>query len=193
MTSGKESTAHQSQLKDEVEGSKTQYQKATVPSFVPHSKTALTATEEKEADSLDKILTIPQPSIPRITYRGKTMGKWAIERRRIAKELFDKWEISLNSIQTPSFAIHVDTLVSEIDKKIHIFRNIPYEDTFSGILQLIRDAFTGENFSLLEEKRKDSVVNKIFELLIKTEKLDLSIYQESLKLMVESGLRPHHN
>jgi len=160
----------------------------TIPHAMGQSETVPPSLEAEQEDSISKLVQTPLPSIPLEKIRGQTITKWAIERRRTAKSLSDIWNKASQRITDSAFAVYVDQLVSEIDQKIPLFRDIPYEDAFSGILQLVRDAITGPNLSRLQNKRLESIIDKVFEMLVSREKLSLLEHKNIHKLLAEKQL-----
>jgi len=133
-------------------------------------------------------LQIPLPSKSRQAFRDKTIAKWSIERRRVAKNLLNIWKQASEKINEPDFAFHVHSLVSEIDLRIPDFRDIPHEDTFSGILQLIRDAITGHNFCRIQKDHLDKPIKDVFVILTDKERLNLKLYEGVLKTLMKHNL-----
>lgn len=160
----------------------------TIPHTIGQSETVPPSLEAGQEDSISKLVQTPLPSIPLEKIRGQTITKWSIERRRTAKLLSDIWNKASQRIADSAFAVYVDQLVSEIDQKIPLFRDIPYEDAFSGILQLVRDAITGPNLSRLQNKRLESIIDKVFEMLVSREKLSLLEHKNIHKLLAEKQL-----
>jgi hypothetical protein len=143
--------------------------------------------EKAESTEEDKLLNLPLPSKTVLTVRGKTVTVWSIERRRIAKSFLEQWHKAVNCIDNEGFAVYVSGLAKEIDDQMPKFRNIPGEDVFAGILQLLQDIFSGKNFQLLQEKRIITPVEEILALLRKEEKLNLSIYQNIIGKLHDQG------
>lgn len=164
------------------------YGGGTIPYFMGQSETGSRLPEVEQEDSVSKLVQTPLPSIPREKIRGQTIIKWSIERRKTAKSLSDIWNKASQRITGSAFAVYVDQLVNEIDQKIPLFRDIPYEDAFSGILQLVCDAITGPNLSRLQNKRLESTIDKVFEMLVSREKLSLLEYKNIHKLLAEKQL-----
>jgi hypothetical protein len=113
---------------------------------------------------------------------------WSIERRRAAKNLCSAWRDAVRDVEGPAFAIHVDRLVSEIDRHISAFRGVPYEDAFAGILQLVRDSLTGRNFVNLQKEHKHDVIGGVLSALANRDDLDLSTYRAIHNRIAENGL-----
>lgn len=118
--------------------------------------------------------------------RGKSITKWSIERRRVSKDLSGYWNLALAGIEDQSFALYVDKLESRIDEVIPEFRDVPYEDAFAGVLQLIQNMLQGDNYLLLREK-KSSVLTQILTILIKEDRLNLEKHREVLKKLLNEG------
>lgn len=140
-----------------------------------------------ESTAVDTILDWPLPSKPTFTVRGKTVTKWSIDRRRIAKSLLKKWSEATKNIASAGFAVCVGGLVKEIEQQMPNFRDIPGEDAFAGILQLLCNVLSGENFRILQEKKLNAPIDEIFVMLASQEKVNLALYQAILEKLVAHG------
>ncbi len=169
------------------EASGAAYPRATIESCPKKSGTA-DYHEENDVVGSGSLLSVPMPSVPLETVRGKTLGLWSIDRRRTAKGLLAIWEKALKSICRPGFAVYVDELVKEIDKQMPVFRGVPGEDIFSGILQLVRDGVTGQNLCKLQEQRTEETITSVFAKLAKEQSLDLGVYNDVHNTMMDNGL-----
>lgn len=108
--------------------------------------------------------------------KGKTIAKWAIDRRRVSKSLEEYWEKAFKKKDNPSFCVYVDSIIEIIENNISEFRNIPYEDTFSGILQLLKNALSGKNVVKIQDDNLCDFFNDIFKELVSIDRLSLSYY-----------------
>ncbi len=118
--------------------------------------------------------------------RGKTIAKWGIERRGVSRELKGVWEKAKGKLNERGFGVYVDGLVSRIDEVMPRFRDVPYEDAFSGVLQLIQTTLKGRNLLHLT-RGHDQVLSDIFQMLTTAEKLTLANHKESLKRLLDEG------
>jgi len=140
-----------------------------------------------ESTAVDTILDWPLPSKPAFTVRGKTVTRWSIDRRRIAKSLLKQWSEATKNIASAGFAVFVGGLVKEIEQQMPNFRDIPGEDAFAGILQLLCDVLSGENFRLLQEKNLSAPLDEIFGMLASQERVNLLVYQTILGKLAAHG------
>jgi hypothetical protein len=143
--------------------------------------------EEVESTAIDTVLDWPLPSKPVFTMRGKTVTMWSIERRRIAKSFQRQWNEAKKNIASSGFAVSVGRLVNEIEGQMPNFRDIPGEDAFSGLLQLLCNVLNGENFRILQEKKLSETLDEIFGLLASEEKINLSFYQTIIEKLIVHG------
>lgn len=172
----------------EGDTSQREYYGGTIPHFAGHSETVPYLSEVEQEDTVSKLVQTPFPSIPIEKIRGQTVTKWTIDRRRTAKSLSAIWNKASQRITDLACAVYVAQLVNEIDQKIPLFRDIPYEDAFSGILQLVHDALTGENFSRIQKNRLESIIDNVFKILVDKEKLDLLEYKKIHELLSKNQL-----
>lgn len=142
---------------------------------------------EVESTAVDTVLDWPVPSKPVFSVRGKTVTMWSIERRRIAKSFQKQWNEAEKNIASSRFAVSVGRLVNEIEGQMPNFRDIPGEDSFAGILQLLCNVLSGENFRILQEEKLSAPIDEIFQTLAIQEKVNLSIYKDILEKLVSHG------
>lgn len=132
------------------------------------------------------VITSTHPTEPKQTFKGKTIGMWSIERRRIANQLYDKWKLALQNIEEPSFAMYIDDFCSQIRLCMPDFREVPNEDAFCGILQIILEAIEGEKFNqLFEDENLRSFIEATLANLIKLEKIKLSDFNDVTKQIIK--------
>jgi hypothetical protein len=189
-----ESTAHKMGSTGNVYDSSVGGITTTVPGGYDVSETVYVKRLEEEnveSSSLEAMITAPLPSKRAYKVRGKTVGRWALDRRRIANTLFNMWSKACEVVEGNAFAVRVDEFVTEADRRIPEFRGIPYEEVFSGILQLVRDAVTGISFRILQKKHLEGEVTRILQLLVKSKRLDLQMYDEVLGILMKSELLPY--
>lgn len=164
------------------------YGGGTIPHIAGYSQTAFYLPELEQEDSVSKLVQTPLPSIPLEKFRGQTVTKWAIDRRRTAKSLSEIWSKASQRITDSDCAVYIDRLLSIIDQKIPLFRDIPYEDAFSGVLQLVYNALTGENFSRIQKNHLESIIGNVFKILVEKEKLDLIEYKNIHEILSKNQL-----
>ncbi len=120
----------------------------------------------------------------------RPVERWPERRRRSAERLLRAWQSVAPSLGTPSFAVHADRFVEEIEQEIPVFRQVPYEEVYSGVLQLIRNILTGPNFARLERPQLGEVVMSVLNLLTVPSPLSLHTYDRALDILLERGVIP---
>ncbi len=150
---------------------------------------SVTATPKALPDELS-LLQVALPSVARHLIRDKTVAKWGILRRRVVRELREKWEQACAGAGTPGFAIDVDMFVEELNKWMPEFRSVPYEETFSGILQLLRDALTGESYLRMHKEGLHEVLLDVLSRpdLTGESALAFSVYNDVHTTLLEANL-----
>jgi hypothetical protein len=161
---------------------------STIPHPISQSETSSPLLKSEKEDSLSRLLQTPLSSTPIESIRGQTIAKWSIDRRRTAKHLLDIWNKASQGIDDSACVVYVDHLITEIDRYAPGFRDIPYEDAFSGILQLVRDALIGENFSQIQNNRLENIIDQIFKIIVTKEKLDMLEYKKIHKMLADNHL-----
>ena len=167
-------------IQDEIKSSSSTHRE-NPPTYTETSTKNATSTAVTEA-------YIPMPSIPCNVFAGKTLGQWSIDRRRVSRSLSEKWDLAAAKINSSGFAVYVEDLISEIDKQIPAFREVPNEDSFSGILQLLRQHLTGPSFCKVQEENLQDMFSHIFSILTTEEKLSLHNYKEALYIISKNGI-----
>ncbi len=147
------------------------------------------AADIQEANSTQ--IGVPTPSIIPNEYRGKSITQWGIVRRRDANALKLLWMKASEHIDTTSFPVFIYPLVRKIDEYFPKYRDVPSEDSFSGILQLIRNSLTGPNFDAVQQKKLTAMFDKIFEIIIGVDRLGMSHCLEIQRLIQTNGLCPN--
>jgi len=140
--------------------------------------------EEPVVSNLEKITDVPVPSVPPYIIRGQSLTKWSIDRRRLVREILKQWDTASKQVTTPNFAVYFDALIDKINTQMPQYRDIPYEDAFAGILQLLQE-FLENNFSNIQRTAHiDSITNSLSSLL--KEEISLSDYKTVLHLLKEA-------
>jgi hypothetical protein len=93
----------------------------------------------------------------------------------------------------PSFAVYLDGFVDKVQSWMAAFRNVPNEDLFSGILQLVRDAVTGGNFLRVREGERSVVVKQVLEVPANCVDLALEDFDKALALLQANNLGAWRN
>jgi len=129
-------------------------------------------------------------SEPRMTFGGMTQARWAIKRRKVVSDLQHRWIEATHHMNSPRFAMYADSFVGQIRRWMPDFREVPCEQVLSGVLQLLRDALTGQNFTRLEEHELHDVILRVLQLpsVAKEETLSMLAFDEAHTLLLEAGL-----
>ena len=162
----------------------------TIEHLIAPSNTAYIekAAEQGKENLEAKFLNTPVPTKTCASYRGKSIGAWSIHRRRASRKLLELWKNSLPFIGSPSFAVYINGLINEIENQLPLYRNVPNEDVFSGILQLVKDALTGNNFMKIQDKRVKNIITETLDNLSREKDLTLVNHQNIQKTFMQHGL-----
>ena len=137
-----------------------------------------------DVDSPVKLVLEPQSQRQEI--RGKTMGSWALERRRAARELKDMWQEAVLYKDSSGFAVYVEAVISKAEEQLPRFRDIPNEDAFSGVVQLVIDAISGQNFERVQKEGLDEAITEVLALL-RQEAITMATYKAAYDIMYDHG------
>jgi len=135
---------------------------------------------------------IPVPSIahPPTVVRGRSLGRWGIERRRTAKLLLNVWQSVEAAVQTPDFPVLADGFVERVETEMTRFDGIPGEDFFSAILQRIRDSLTGPSFERACRGEFGDAISAALVACSNAGELTLEDFDEALRPFVTAGFTP---
>jgi hypothetical protein len=142
---------------------------------------------DETGDAISPIKLVQESTSQRQEIRGKTLGSWGLDRRRAARELMDMWQEAVSHISTDGFAVYVEAVISKAEEYMPSFRDIPSEDVFSGILQLVRDAISGSNFERVQKEKLDGPITDILSLLRK-QKIKMTTYKAAHDTLYDLGL-----
>lgn len=120
----------------------------------------------------------------------QTVRGWTEKRRRSAQRLLCAWRSIAPSFGSPSSAMLADGFVEEIEGQIPVFRQVPYEEAYAGVLQLVRSILTGPNFARVESQQLGDLVESALGLLTSQDRLSLHTYDRVLEMFLERGVVP---
>ena len=153
------------------------------------SGTSTVIPSDRESESQAEILpTIPEEAIAPNTVRGKSLAQWGIERRQAAKALKEQWQDEVGpTAGTPAFAVLASGFTDRIDRLIELYTGIDYEEVFTGILLLVRDALIGRDFLVAAEGRLTEPLLAALDVAIGSTGLSMKSYDEVLGKFIVAG------
>ncbi len=150
-------------------------------------ESATSGTTDKSHLDVDTPRVTPFQSSSPETFKGKSVARWSIDRRRVATDLIREWESVVLSFGDRSLPVRLSRFITCINDKIPIFRNVPYEESFSALLQIIRDAVKCDYFTDCPTNR---LVEPVRELLSDASEhphpLTFDILKKADKLIIEA-------
>lgn len=158
---------------------------AAPPFFRVHSGTE-TFIAQETGDPASRIKLVLEPSSQRREILGKTMGSWGLERRRAARELTDMWQEAVLHKDSDGFAVYVEAVISKTEEHMPRFRDIPNEDAFSGVVQLVRDAISGQNFERIQKEEVDRPITEILASLCQ-QNITMATYKSAYDILYDFG------
>ncbi len=158
----------------------------TVPYLRLHTTPTETYLAKETGDAKSPVELIKEPAAQRQTIRGKTLGSWGLERRRASRELSEMWRVALSHKDSSGFAVYVEAVISKTEETMPLFRDIPNEDAFSGIVQLVRDAIKGKNFERIQEEYMEKPIMEVLALLCQ-QNITMATYQQAYDILYNYG------
>ena len=158
----------------------------------PTSGTSALTPEYEEVGTEAETLPLlpPEARLPALV-RGKSLAQWGIERRQAAAALKEQWQKEIKpTIGSPAFAVRTSSFLDIANNLMIRYTGLPREEIFGGILQLIRDSLTGQNFVAIEQGRLSQPVLDALEMVERSTQLSLGSYDEILAKFIQAGFQP---
>lgn len=178
---GKTGDKQQTSMETETTGTA-----GVMPLLRLHSGTETFQVKET-GDAASPVTLVPETSSQRQEIRGKTLAAWGLDRRIAARELMDMWQEAASHIDSDGFAVYVEAVISKAEEYMSQFRDIPNEDAFSGVVQLVRDVISGPNFELIQKEGLDGYITDVL-LSLRQHTITMGTYRAAHNTLYGLGL-----